>query len=185
MAEARKPSLTEDIREDIARAQHEVDKRYWVVLQPLLISPWHELQAAIKALPLPPRQPIRVCELLASYACSLFAAEASEYPSDSPDLEGSVRSLAKEIEDKMLRVARGQIFVGGLTYHATEERIVVAVRAALERCIAMNATKKLPAQISTPEAPEPPKPEIPTGNDTASRRMAFVIPLLEAKGWSI
>src|ERR1035438_9084859 len=125
MDEIRKPTLTPELKEEIARAQYVIDKTYWAKLQPLRMTVGDTLAGA-GGMPIPPKQPILLSSLLREYSCSLFDAESINYET-TPELSDSLRLLAVKIEGRLLRTALHgkdgilRVFIGDLTYHLDEE----------------------------------------------------------------
>lgn len=133
MAEIRKPPLGDAVYEEISAAQYAVEKTYWEQLQHLLVLPAGAYLAnALTGVPIPPKQPIRLGEILKGYARALFDAEAGRYPVDNPDLEMQLENLAERTEIRTIQTSFQGTWAGSLTYHATAETMQEKVHEAIE-----------------------------------------------------
>lgn len=124
-------TLGPEIREEISREQYAIDRTYWAKLQPFRISVVVDVAILTRGMPVPPREPVRLCGILEEYAAALFDAEASRYPA-SRDLESQLRDLTDRVERKILSIVPGPVLHHSLTYHATEEQMRTAIRRGLE-----------------------------------------------------
>jgi hypothetical protein len=146
MEDPSKPPLTAERYEAIELAQYEIDKIYWRQLEPLRFGfNLSSMTEMMKGGPRPPRQPIYLCNILKEYACALFDAEVSWYPS-SPQLAMWLRNLADRIETRIIETSLRATLYGTIEYHATKERMRAALQEALQHAI----QKHLPQLDDTP-----------------------------------
>jgi hypothetical protein len=136
MDESSEPTLTPEVKEDILRAQYEVDNESLPKLNALRVPVGKQLAAVAGAEATVPPQPIRLSRLLREYACALFEAEAREYPPE-PELKQWLQLLGAKIEGRLLNTLRpGRLglfsaWIGELTYHLAEADITNVIREAL------------------------------------------------------
>jgi hypothetical protein len=129
-------SLSDEARERIAAACYDIHKDYAKRLDPLVVRLFEHFSVTSLAgyVEPMPKQPIRLGEILGSYAIALFKAEAAEYP-PSPDIQLWFTELVKKVEESIIRrvVKKRSVITGELTYHATEAQMRGNIQVALGR----------------------------------------------------
>jgi hypothetical protein len=128
-------SLSAEARERIDVANYEIHRDFDKKLAPLAHSPLEFISSGV-AFSGPhdprPKQPFGLSKILASYAVTLFNAEAIEYPA-SPEIQTWFSELAIRVEENIiLRVVTQRLAIfGEFTYHASEDTMREAIRNAL------------------------------------------------------
>ena len=180
-----KPLLCADTWEEISRKAYGVKKSWAKSLTPLLQdlpSILDRISGYSDGLPPPPKQPLFLCQILASYASELFDVEASYY-SKSDELAMWLHNLAERIEREVISHAirlgvrpsglalRSMI---GLEYHASKEKMIEAIRNALKSKIDGFKPPRAPALVQTanPRA-SPPSDEAVKPVDGKAERIAL------------
>lgn len=201
MPDPDKPPLSQYVWEEIEVAVHELDKQYYEQLRGMLVLVNLGIYSLLNPPP-PPKQPAHVRAILHSYVRALFQTEASKYPSD-PQLKHWLEKLAERTREHVLHavaeVETGSIFKRldhhGVTMSEMRDTVDEALRQSAQEYLQTSAA---PQQITEAEskrklsgkladtvphapAPEPPK----TQAAPKPSRKEVVIPLLEAKGWSV
>jgi hypothetical protein len=150
-----KPPLAADVLESIEEDQHEIHKDYWqkllaIVVPIIAISPLGGLTSMGK--PPEPRRPIRLLNMLASYAAELFDCEATKYP-QAADAKQWLEDLVGRIELMVMqRVADiEQGALGRLTYHATYDEMRRAIHDVLKSRIPRDIQGTSPAVLPSPQ----------------------------------
>jgi hypothetical protein len=194
-----KPPLDAETWEQIEGSKYWVKKTYAEKLSPYLqdLPPIFEaMQKMPDGLPSPPKQPIKLCKVLAEYATALFDIEWTFYPK-TDELPTWSRNLAQRVERDIiahaLNLGRRPVglmsrFTIGLTYHASADQMREAVRGALKSRVGdlkPDAPRALPGTIPRSHEPKATTPRIEDPKaDRKTVRKRFVEPILTAKGWS-
>jgi len=178
-----KPPLDAETWEQIEGSKYWVKKTYAEKLSPYLqdLPPIFEaMQKMPDGLPSPPKQPIKLCKVLAEYATALFDIEWTCYPK-TDELPTWSRNLAQRVERDIiahaLNLGRRPVglvsrFTIGLKYHASEDQMREAVRGGLKSRVGdlkPDAPRALPRTIPRSHEPkattpciEEPKPDPPS-----------------------
>jgi hypothetical protein len=130
------PCLSPEKREQISVDQYGVDKKFWNLLKIHFITSGSGLSGILNIFPEPdpPKQPIKLLEILKRYAIALFQCEDGHYPKGAADLDSWRRDLAnrteKMIEKKVMRLEKDVHL--SLRFHAPIDQMIEAVRDALK-----------------------------------------------------
>lgn len=153
--ELNKPPLDPGTYQSIELEQYELHKRHMAALRELQVL-------ALTGESTRPKDPQRLEQGIATYAQSLFDAEANRYPTGGRHFVQWLEGLAGRVEEMMGRRIweMDTTSVAKLTYHATREEIDAMMRSALvARVDALLAARRAPVPVSrTPELPPGPPP---------------------------
>jgi lambda repressor-like predicted transcriptional regulator len=195
MEELDRPSFSAEVCESIEDEQYKVHKLYWDILDRLGVT------IHLHSIPRPPKQPLRLHRILGEYACALFDIEAARYP-DSPRVSQWLEALARRIEaivlEKLAELAMSSgLAFSTLEYHLTKHEMLAAIRAALAKRIETyvprspleaapaNSTVVVIDDRTRSPAGLPPETALQSTARKKSARQAFVLPILDKKGWSL
>lgn len=184
-----RPPLGAYAYEQIEVALYKVDTIYWKLLRPFQIfAPPIILQIISGSAPSPqgiPKQPLELIAVLNAYAMALFDTEFREYPSDLR-LPHWMMKLAERTGDRVMRVVAElevSSLLAKLSYHGVTAS---QMRESVEEALRQSVKDRL-QELRVSVSPQTPGPELaPTASQTVKEpRKAFVMPLLNAKGWSV
>jgi hypothetical protein len=149
--------LTDEIREQVIVAQHEVHRKFWkefATVAHSILSGIIGSSIITGSVPEPrvPKQPIRLCAVLKRYAIELFKCEHIHYPVNAPDLFSLRSSLASKVEKIVIAniLEFEQKGLYSLTWHASIDVMAQAVRIGLEEHI-KTLIVFLPIEFSEPK----------------------------------
>jgi hypothetical protein len=161
-----KPNLNPFVFEQIEVALHDVDKRWWKELRKF------QVPTAVMGMflgedgPRPPKRPLQLTIDLASYAQSLFYAEASKYPQNDPRFRHWAMKLAERLETRVMRIVKEidasyplmNLDYQGLTEELMREVIRDALKQEMHEPPALHQQKHITGTVSKPSAIVPMTP---------------------------
>jgi hypothetical protein len=152
------PPITAEIEEEIAGAHHDISRNFAKEFERLPTPDFLAEHGFIDDV-LPPKRPIRLCEILGRYATQLFIAEDWRYPA-APGITKWRDDLSKRVEGMVIRhalsVGSGLVLANQKTlkYHASEDAMHQCIRKALAAYVAANPKiEMLPLLLEAPKSP--------------------------------
>jgi DNA-binding transcriptional ArsR family regulator len=147
-----RPNLGPQAYEEIDVALHEVDKTYWDKLRKMQVGLGFTINI-FEAHPTPPKRPLRLRDILRSYAQELFSTEANEYPQHSQLQHWRLKlteRVSKRVMDSVQKIEDKGMTISTLDYHGlTQSQMRDIVDEALQEIIEA-ISRQLPEGLKLP-----------------------------------